>query len=344
MPQESVLSIAEKEAIKIEQLIFHIILKDDVKPHFLDVLEITKEQEKFFKDRLAESAQGRQYIFSDEESRVYQLSQKIILDPSSFLEVSKELTDRFKSTHPSTSNDGVFVISFASIHKRELIFMIKLDHVKVYEYKLKGTKALLEEVKNTFVEDKSAIQKVALVDISKKVAWDVLVYDRSKPSSITDYFGNFLNVLPRETESDLTKNAMSFARKWASENKDKIDPNQNPAQYKNRAVEYLSGTDLFATDDYVNYVIHDENKDRRKILKESFKEFIAEKGLAGQTFKPNKNALTRKVKRHIRETAEGVKIEWDGDYSEKNIEIPNNPDQNGQYKISIRTSDVFEIQ
>ena len=36
MPKESVLSVADKEAIVIEKLIFHIILKDDVQPHFLD--------------------------------------------------------------------------------------------------------------------------------------------------------------------------------------------------------------------------------------------------------------------------------------------------------------------
>lgn len=64
MPKESVLSVADKEAIVIEKLIFHIILKDDVQPYFLDELEITEEQTKFFKDRLADSAQGRQYIYS----------------------------------------------------------------------------------------------------------------------------------------------------------------------------------------------------------------------------------------------------------------------------------------
>ena len=44
MPKESVLSIADKEAIKIEKLIFHIILTDDVNPTFLEEVEITKEK------------------------------------------------------------------------------------------------------------------------------------------------------------------------------------------------------------------------------------------------------------------------------------------------------------
>ena len=47
MARESVLSMADKEAIKIEKLIFHIILTNDVKPIFLEELEITKEQQKW---------------------------------------------------------------------------------------------------------------------------------------------------------------------------------------------------------------------------------------------------------------------------------------------------------
>ena len=44
MPRESVLSIADKEAIKIEKLIFHIILTDDINPIFLEEVKITDEQ------------------------------------------------------------------------------------------------------------------------------------------------------------------------------------------------------------------------------------------------------------------------------------------------------------
>lgn len=115
MPKESVLTIADKEAIQIEKLIFHIILNDDAQPHFLDELIITAEQKKFFKDRLADSAQGRQYIFSSPEVPVYRLTQEILSDvENNFIKVSKDLTDRFKTTHNKKTNDGVFVISLAS--------------------------------------------------------------------------------------------------------------------------------------------------------------------------------------------------------------------------------------
>lgn len=68
MSRESVLSNAEKDAIVIEKLIFHIIVKDSVAPIFLDKVIITEEQQRFFKARLGDSSQGRQHIFVKDSS------------------------------------------------------------------------------------------------------------------------------------------------------------------------------------------------------------------------------------------------------------------------------------
>jgi hypothetical protein len=345
MARESVLSMADKEAIKIEKLIFHIILTNDAKPIFLEELEISDEQQKFFKERLADSAQGRQYKFTEDNPAIKQLAEKILVaSDDDFLDISKDITGRFQSNHIGNTNDGVFILSIASIKKRKLLFLIKLDHKKVYEYKIKGGKALLEEVKNTFSEDKTAIQKVALIDVDSDVVWDVLVFDRSKSGGITKYFGNFLSVIPRETESDLTKKMQSAARKWATDNKKYIDPQQEPANYKNRAREYLMNTDLFDTDNFINAVISDAEDNRRNNLKQTFREYLENEGLAGQNFVPKKEALTPKEQKNIRQTAEGVKIEWMGNPADNNITIPNEPNQNGEYVITIATSDISEIQ
>lgn len=345
MPKESVLSITDKESIKIEKLIFHIILTDNVTPVFLEELDVTPEQQKFFRDRLADAAQGRQFIFTDDNPPIKTLADKLISNSGSdFLEISKGITSRFKSTHTQSSNNGVFIVSLASIGKRKLLFLIKLDHKKVYEYKLKGNKALLAEVKNTFSEDKTAIQKVALIDINPNIVWDVLVYDRSKPAGITDYFARFLSVLPRETDAMLTQKMQNTVIKWAKNHKSEIDPNQEPSEYKIRARNYLMNTDLFDTDEYIKAVIQDDDETRRAKQKGSFRQHLEESGLAGQTFSPKKDALTKKSTKNIRQTAEGVKMEWEGNILENNIIIPNSPDQNGNYIIKITTSDIEIIQ
>lgn len=345
MAKESVLSIAEKDAILIEKLIFHIIITDAVSPTYLDEIEITDEQKKFFKERLADAAQGRQYIFTTNSPKIQQLSKEIITaDNKRFVEISKEITESFQQTHRGNTNNGVFIVSVASINKRKLLFLVKIDHKKVYEYKLKGTKALLEEVKNTFIEDKTAIQKVALIDTNNKVSWDALVYDRSKPSGITEYFAKFLSVLPRETESDLTKKFQSVARTWASNNRFIIDPNQEPAMYKNRARDYLMNTDNVDSERYIDAVIVDDNDGRRNVLKESFRSYLTEIGLYGQQFSPNKNAITPKERKNIRQTAEGVRVEWMGNPQDNNITISNTPNQNGDYSILITSSDIMVVQ
>ena len=343
MPKESVLSIADKEAIKIEKLIFHIILTDDVNPTFLEEVEITDEQQKFFRDRLADASQGRQFIFTEDNPPIKTLAEEIInASDEDFLRISKDITSRFRSTHTSSMNNGVFIISIASIHTRKLLFLIKLDHKKVYEYKLEGSKALLEEVKNTFSEDKTAIQKVALIDINTNVVWDVLVFDRSCPSSITKYFGNFLSVIPRETETDLTKKAQSCARRWASSHKD--EGINEPSVYKNNARNYLSSVDTFNSEHYIEAVIQDNDKGKEEFLRNSFRDFMMEDGLYGQNFAPRKDVLSKRGNKNIRQTAEGVKIEWEGTLEDNNISISDAKDRQGQYKIVIKTSDIKDIQ
>ncbi|WP_321333411.1 nucleoid-associated protein [uncultured Bacteroides sp.] len=348
MPRESVLSIADKEAIRIEKLIFHIILTDNVSPVFLEELEITTEQQKFFRDRLADAAQGRQYVFTEDNPPIQRLAKDMFTTSASdadFLEISKNITSRFKTAHTSNANNGVFIVSIASIRNRKLLFLIKLDHKKVYEYKLHdGNRALLSEIQNTFSEDKTAIQKVALIDVNSSVVWDVLVFDRSKPGGITDFFARFLSVVPRETEAILTKKAQTVARKWAAESKAIIDPNQEPAVYKNRAREYLINATVFDTDEYMNAVVQDDNDARRINLRNSFRQYLEDEGLAGQTFIPKREAITPKEIKNVRQTAEGVKLEWSGDPVDSNIDIPNVPNQNGQYVVTITTSDITEIQ
>lgn len=343
MAKESVLTVADKEAIRIERLIFHIILTDNVNPIFLETIEITPEQQKFFRDRLADASQGRQYIFSADNPPIKDLATKILVaSDEEFVRISKDITSRFKTAHNQSTNNGVFIVSVASIRNRKLLFLIKLDHKKVYEYKVKGNKALLEEVKNTFSEDKTAIQKVALIDVSPNVVWDVLVYDRSCPSKITKFFGNFLSVLPRETERDLTTKTLTSARQWASMNKNEgID---EPSVYKSRAKNYLMSVDEFDSDKFIEAVVQDNDLEKQSKLRDSLRNYLIEKGLYGQIFAPKKDALNKRESKNIRQTAEGVKIEWEGTPEEKNIMISNNKDQRGQYTITIKTSDIKEIQ
>ena len=347
MAKESVLTIEEKQSITIEEFIFHIIIQDDEEPRYLDAVSISDEQKQFFRDRLIDVSQGNQFIFTDKQTgATYKLCQDILNDPKkNFLSASKNLTADFKGRHSKNTSDGVFITALAKIsEKRSLIFLVKLDHKKVYRYQIKDAKALLEEIKNTFIEDKSAVQKVALIDVSEYYIWDALVYDRAKPGGITDYFRNFLAVKLRDTPSKWTTDAIKHPRLWAGNNRGLIDPEQQPYHYKERAIQYLSTTSLFDTDAYIDFVIQDEDEKRRAILKDSFKSYLVEAGLSGQEFEPNKGSLTSKSKKHIVKTSEGVTLEWIGDAKDANIYIPTEKSQDDLYHITIKSHEIKSIE
>lgn len=343
MAKESVLSIEEKQSITIEKFIFHIIIQDDEEPTYLDAVTISEEQKMFFRDRLIDASQGNQFLFNDKENNSTYRHCKSILENSTenFLAVSKELTADFKSRHNKNTSNGVFITALAEVlGVGKLIFLIKLDHKKVYSYQVENATALLEEIKNTFIEDKSAIQKVALIDASDYYIWDALVFDRAKSGGITEYFKNFLSVRLRDTPRKWTTDAVRHPNQWAGINRDIIDPEQQPYHYKERAITYLSTTNLFNSEDYINYVIIDEDEERREKLKNLFREYLTEKGIVGQEFIPNKGSLNKKTKKHTIKTSEGVTLEWTGDSNDANIFISSEKGSDGLYKIEIKTHEI----
>lgn len=346
MPKESVLTQNEKASAKIEKFIFHIIIESELNPIFLDEVDLTDEQLDFFRLQFLEAAEGTQFDFNDNStSEVYKNCEKIIENPNeNFFNISKDLTASFKSHHKKNMNDGVFITALVSINgSNNLIFLLKLDNRKVFEYKRTGNKAILEEIKNTFVEDKRSIQKLAIIDVTDYYKWDVLAYDRSPGvgKTISDFFRNFLVVHEKETPTTLTTNTVKAITNWTITNRADLDPAQEISSYKNRVIDYLNNCSMVDFKKLIDRVIDDSDSSRKRKLKRSLKEFLEGLGLYGQSFKPSRSVLTASQKKNIRKTAEGIKIEWQGDANDVNIDIPNVPNSNdGFYHITIKTREI----
>lgn len=349
MGKESVLTRAEKDSFQIEKFIFHIIFKDDFKPEYLDEVTLNESQEDFFKARFAEISEGTQFIFREKaRASLYTQCAKIVADPdANFNDTSKQITHDFLKLHSGTTTDGVFITSVVKVNgTHSLIFLLKLDHIKVYQYKVTKSKALLKEIKDTFSEDKRAIQKAAIIDVSDHYAWDVLAKDRSAAqteSGVTDYFKKFLDVSELATPSKLTELALRLASKWAKENVRDLDPAQEPSAYKSRAIAYLNSADKFNSEEFIETVVYDVDPVRRGALQDSLKALMDELGLTGQEFRPNPGSLKKAQTKNIRETAEHVKIEWEGEAEESNIFISNTPDEEGYFNITIRTTRITNL-
>lgn len=345
MPRESVLTAADRNQIRIEKLIFHIILKDEMQPRYLDEVDITEEQRSFFRDRLSDAATGRQFLFLDDSSTKVKSTEIINCNNERFVQLSKELAAEFRRHHGANTNNGVFIVSVASIGARKLVFLIKFDHKKIYQYQVQDGRALLREVQDTFSEDKSSIQKVALIDVGDTAIWDVLVTDigaRPEKDYITDYFKNFLGVTPRETDTDLTLRALRIAFQWAA-NQNDLPDTQEASDYKSRAKAYLLGNVSFDSDAFINAVVLDENADRLERHRNSLKQQMEEEGLYGQNFALIHSALKRNTTKNVRLTREGVRIEWDGPAEDVNYSVGER-DENGQQTITIKTGGITQLQ
>lgn len=352
MAKEYSLNKSELHSIEIEKLIFHIIQSHKDTPILLDDIDIDISQKRFFRDRIADAATGTQFVFIDKSaSQLHEQCQNIIQSPEDyFLESSKRITQSFQSHHAGNTSDGAFVVALIRIKKiLPLIFLSKIDNRKVITYDLvrteTGRKAVLEEVINTFIEDRRAIQKSALIDLSNHYAWDVLASDRTKTrEAIADYFRKFLSVQQRESASVLTRKTVSAVRSWASRNKHLLSESQEIADYKERAIEYFENHVIFDTASFVSFVIREQQHEMRESQENGLTEHLSQEGIAGQTFSSMPNSIDPRIKKNVRRTSEGVKIEWYGSASAAGIKISDSLDEIGKlYKIEIETRDISEL-
>lgn len=349
MAKESVLTPAEKASISIGHFIFHILIAGKEKPTTLSEVVLTEDQRKFFCDRFAQAAEGSQYSFTDPHASTPVHCERILDNPDEhFLGESVGLAQDFLNQHRRNMSDGVFVVALIDIDRGNeripLISLIKMDHSRVLEYLTEETEeglvAKLQEVMNTFVEDKSALQKVALIDHGDHYLWDVLAKERGSSEKITDYFRGFLSVAEREDASHWTRQAISAVTTWAFENQAALPDGETPSSYKARAITYMETHGEFTTDGFLDMVVLDDDPERKEVLRAGLYDGLAEKGVAGQNFSPKPGSIKRNVRRNRYLTHEGVTLEWEGDARTVGIGFEDTED--GRQRIVIETHGYSE--
>jgi len=352
MAKESVLNSLQLEHLEIEHFIFHVILperkENPVEP--LNEVILTTSQKSFFTARLKESAQGTQFVFQDDADNLKDKCTELLNDPSQLVAISRKLAVDFAGRHKGNTAPGVFVIAIAKTiiaanNPINFIFLSKLDNKLVYQYFLEenngGIRARMEKVTNTLVEDKSAIQKSALIDVNDSFAWDVLAWERKGKADgdLTDYFKGFLGVKLRENASELTRRAVTAVKQWAKTIiLDDLPQGENFNTIRQRAAQYMKDHDSFDTDDFINTIIRDEDVNRKQRLSESLREKLSAEGICGQKFVPQPNSLHKKSLRLVYETVEGVRIELSQTREDSGVTIE---EKDNSTIITIRTSKLL---
>ncbi len=353
MASESALTVAEKDSLEITHFIFHIIIAGEDEPEYLEEVEIDVAQKQFFKDRIIDASSGTQYVFTGPEQNNLRTSCVQILDDpgTNYLTESKKIAASFLGHHSGRMSDGVLIISRITIVKNDqlvpMVSLIKMDHQRVLQYSLEdtdvGRRAVIEEITNSFVEDKSAMQKVALIDIGKQYAWDVIARERGAAEGVAEYFRRFLGTTERESASVLTKKAVQAVRNWAVLFRQDLPDDMDPTLVKSRAVTYMNTHDTFNTDSFLEMLVSDDDQERKAQNLRSLREHLEAEGIAGQTFATRPAVLTRSVTRNKYSTEEGVKIEFDGAATARGVSLPKERDDDGYFHIDIKTREFSAL-
>lgn len=326
-PLDAVLSQPQRDSLRIEKFIFHIIDPDNVENEegvvYLDEVILQDRQEQFFLDRLRDIAEGTQYIFKEDAVHLKEKCEEITAEDADFIKISRQITADFAGRHDSQMSAGVFVIAIVEYLRtahnwQKLTLLLKMDKSPSfsYNYKDEGGRriAILEEISNALSENKAAIQKSAVIDSSNCFTWDVLAYDRVKKPYLADYYKAFLGVTERHQDSQLTLLAHGTVRRWARGlSKDDMPPGEDAISYVGRSLHYLEDHDQFDTETFLAAVVRDENPANKGKLMDSLKAELVQCGVAGQRFTPTPGSLPNRIKKQVYETIEGVTVSFEGD-------------------------------
>lgn len=354
-PIPGVLTEHHISSLVIRNFIFHIIdvTQDDnggLIP--LDAVALNESQKQFFLERLKETAEGTQFIFQGTDETLKNHCRTLVDNPRDFVETSKQIAAAFSNRHAGNMSSGIFVVANVGLVREDqpdvnLIFLVKLDKKPAFKYSFTvhadGTKeAVIEEIPNSLNENKSAVQKSAVIEIGDNFSWDALVYDRNK-SDLAAYFRGFLGVTERETATALTKSAVKTVRDWFKEQpSENFTPGEDLSSVRGRAIAYLLNHTTFNSEEFINTVIKDADEQRKSTLSASLRQALQATGIYGQTFSPSESAIPGKDRKQTYITNEGVRIIFEGDRDAAGIKIE--PIAGGRKKITIETSSLSEVE
>ncbi len=357
--KESQLTSDELNSLRLSRLIFHVFdpRKADEKLTCLDI-EVplgTDTYAPFFEDRLRAASRGTQFVFVGEHRATRDLCAELISEPTQFVHISKQLAEAFSSHHRGRQMAaGVIIIAVAHVQvdhgELPMVFILKMDHRPALTYKLSGDAgditAQVQHIADALVEDRAAVQRSALVDVSDRFAWDVLASERNESSApeLRLFFRAFLSVEARESASVLTRKAVVAVGDWARKLSDEDRPEEeNWRRYRERATQYMKDHAEFDSDEFMSMVVRDDDPDRRSRVIASLREALTEKGVEGQRFDTKANSLPNDVRKTRLVTAEGVTIVYEGDRETHRIEVLPDPEHGADaQKIVIRTRAITE--
>lgn len=303
------LSDEDLEGLRIEQSVFHIVGPGDEHFQLLEAFDASPHAS-FFLGRIRAVNSGNRYRFLDDAPVRAQLG-RIAEDATAFQDESEKLATAFNEAHGGATAIGAFLLFTLSCPSGRVFALLKFEDEKVLSYGLKEGRSgkpapTFGEIERTFVQNRNALQKAALIRLGSEND-AVFVVDRQNPQRPAAYFERFLHVRRLRTEGELTQAIVEATRKVAIKHKKLLPPEALKTLSQRLFDASQSGAAVDgerAADWFMNIV--GPLPDDSPILKD-FRAELAREGMAGESFKLEKGAVAPPRNRRV-ETENGVKV------------------------------------
>lgn len=212
--------------LRIRQMVFHLV---GPKPENFVRLEAIDPGRfgGFFLDRIRSINGGLPYVFTDASSAHTRLS-RISDDPRVFQRESEALAEDFQQMHMGPMAAGAFLVFRLEAAGQEFFALLKYDDEAVLTYDVEdapsGRKRVnLESLERTFVQNRDALQKSALIRLGPENG-ELAVLDRRNQQAVARYFENFLGARRVLDDAQLTERLVDVVRDVIKDNKDLVAP------------------------------------------------------------------------------------------------------------------------
>lgn len=212
------------ESLAIDRMVFHLVGPRD--EDFVRLEEIHPGKfASFFLDRIRSIGGGIPYGFSDASATRERLN-RIAGDHAVFQIESERLAEDFQRKHGGTTAAGAFLLFILSAGVDRFFALLKYDDETVLTYDViegdSGRKRVtLDALERTFVQNRSALQKAALVKLHG-TGGELSVLDRQNQQKVARYFENFLDAIRIYDDADATEKLVKVTREVIRQNKDLV--------------------------------------------------------------------------------------------------------------------------
>ncbi len=212
-------------ALTIERMVFHLVgpRKEE---HFV-LLEAVEPgpQSDFFLDRIRSVMSGVAYAFTD-VSPTRERLRRIAEDPALFQIESERLAEDFQERHIGSAARGAVLLFVLRAGDTQIFVILKYDDEVVLSYDVTevsgGRKRVtLTELERTFVQNREALQKSAVIELSDE-GGRLVVLDRRNPQKVARYFEAFLHAVRVHEDVELTEKLVKATRETIRANRDLV--------------------------------------------------------------------------------------------------------------------------